>query len=134
MKKFKKKNTDNQKLKNKIKKRLQKEDGSKEITHYSDNKIENTTYDSMSSLSHTKWNCKYHIVFTPKYRRKIFYGQKRLEIGKILRDLCEWNEVKIIEAEVCPDHVHMFVSSLLVQWLRLCFQCRGYGFNPWWGN
>ena len=74
------------------------------------NKIENTTYDSMSSLSHTKWNCKYHIVFTPKYRRKIFYGQKRLEIGKILRDLCEWNEVKIIEAEVCPDHVHMFVS------------------------
>ena len=66
-----------------------------------------TTNDSMSSLSHTKWNCKY---FTPKYRRKIFYGQKRMEIGKILRELCEWNEVKIIEAEVCPDHVHMFVS------------------------
>ena len=73
-------------------------------------KDESTTYDTMSSLSHTKWNCKYHIVFTPKYRRKIFYGQKRMEIGKILRDLCEWNEVKIIEAEVCPDHVHMFVS------------------------
>ena len=52
-----------------------------------------TTNDSMSSLSHTKWNCKYHIVFAPKYRRKIFYGQKRMEIGKILRDLCEWNEV-----------------------------------------
>ena len=74
------------------------------------NKIENTTYDDVSSLSHTKWNCKYHIVFTPKYRRKIFYGQKRMEIGKILRELCDWNEVKIIEAEVCPDHVHMFVS------------------------
>ena len=64
----------------------------------------------INSLSHTKWNCKYHIIFTPKYRRKIFYGQKRLEIGKILRDLCDWQEVKIIEAEVCPDHVHMFVS------------------------
>ena len=53
-------------------------------------KEENTTYDTMSSLSHTKWNCKYHIVFTPKYRRKIFYGQKRLEIGKILRDISDW--------------------------------------------
>ena len=73
-------------------------------------KEENTTYDTMSSLSHTKWNCKYHIVFTPKYRRKIFYGQKRLEIGKILRDISDWQEVKIIEAEVCPDHVHMFVE------------------------
>ena len=73
-------------------------------------KNESTTYDTMTSLSHTKWNCKYHIVFTPKYRRKIFYGQKRMEIGKILRDLCDWNEVKIIEAEVCPDHVHMLVS------------------------
>ena len=53
-------------------------------------KEENTTYDTLSSLSHTKWNCKYHIVFTPKYRRKIFYGQKRLEIGKILRDISDW--------------------------------------------
>lgn len=58
-------------------------------------KEENTTYDTMSSLSHTKWNCKYHIAFTPKYRRKIFYGQKRLEIGKILRDISDWQEVKI---------------------------------------
>ena len=73
-------------------------------------KDESTTYDTMSSLSHTKWNCKYHIVFTPKYRRKIFYGQKRLEIGKILRDISDWQGVKIIEAEVCPDHVHMFVE------------------------
>lgn len=65
-------------------------------------KEESTTYDTMSSLSHTKWNCKYHIVFTPKYRRKIFYGQKRLEIGKILRDISDWQEVKIIEAEGLP--------------------------------
>ena len=63
-----------------------------------------------NSLAHTKWNCKYHIVFAPKYRRKVFYGQKRLEIGAILRSLCEWKEVEIIEAEVCPDHVHMLVS------------------------
>ena len=54
------------------------------------------------SLSHTKWNCKYHIVFAPKYRRKEFYCGKRLEIGQILRELCSWKEVNIIEAEVCP--------------------------------
>ena len=64
----------------------------------------------MNSLSHTKWNCKYHIVFAPKYRRKAFYGSNRLEIGAILRELCRWKEVIIIEAEVCPDHVHMFVE------------------------
>ena len=64
----------------------------------------------MNSLSHTKWNCKYHIVFAPKYRRKAFYGSNRLEIGAILRKLCSWKEVTIIEAEVCPDHVHMFVE------------------------
>ena len=63
-----------------------------------------------NSLSHTKWNCKYHIVFAPKYRRKVFYGEKRREIGAILRTLCDWKKVKIIEAEVCPDHVHMYVS------------------------
>ena len=64
----------------------------------------------MNSLSHTKWNCKYHIVFAPKYRRKAFYGSNRLEIGAILRELCSWKEVTIIEAEVCSDHVHMFVE------------------------
>ena len=64
----------------------------------------------MNSLSHTKWNCKYHIVFAPKYRRKAFYGSNRLEIGAILRELCRWKEVTIIEAEVCPDHVHIFVE------------------------
>ena len=63
-----------------------------------------------NSLAHTKWNCKYHIVFAPKYRRKVFYGQKRKEIGAILRRLCEYKNVNIIEAEVCPDHVHMLVE------------------------
>ena len=63
-----------------------------------------------NSLSHTKWNCKYHIVFAPKYRRSIIYGEVKAEIGKILRQLCEWKEVKIVEAELCPDHVHMLVE------------------------
>ena len=64
----------------------------------------------INSLAHTSWNCKYHIVFAPKYRRKVFFGEKRKEIGAILRQLCEWKGVKIIEAEVCPDHVHMLVA------------------------
>ena len=106
-----------------------------------------------NSLSHTSWNCKYHLVFAPKYRRKVFYGEKRREIGAILRQLCEWKGVKIIEAEVCPDHVHMLVeippkiavssfvgflkgkSSLLIyqKWANMKFKyrnrefwCRGY--------
>lgn len=62
------------------------------------------------SLAHTTWNCKYHIVFAPKYRRKIFYGEQRAEIGQILRELCGWKAVAIIEAEVCPDHIHMLVE------------------------
>ena len=69
------------------------------MTNIFKKKKENTS-DDLISLSHTKWNCKYHIVFTPRYRRRIFYGEKRREIGKILRELCDWNEVKIIEAEV----------------------------------
>ena len=64
----------------------------------------------VNSLSHTSWNSKYHIVFAPKYRRKVFYGQKRREIGEILRTLCNWKKVKILEAEVCPDHIHMLVE------------------------
>ncbi len=107
----------------------------------------------VNSLSHTSWNCKYHIVFAPKYRRKVFYGEKRLEIGAILRQLCEWKAVKIVEAEVCLDHVHMLVeippkiavssfvgflkgkSSLLIyqKWANMKFKyrnrefwCRGY--------
>ena len=62
------------------------------------------------SLSHTKWNCKYHIVFAPKYRRKVFYNEKKEAIGKILRQLCEWKGVNIIEAEACPDHIHLLVE------------------------
>lgn len=56
------------------------------------------------------WNCKYHIVLAPKYRRKAFYEDKRLEVGAILRELCNLKGVNIIAAEVCPDHVHMFVE------------------------
>ena len=66
--------------------------------------------DNTNSLAHTMYNCKYHIVFAPKYRRMAFYGSKRLEIGKILRKLCEWKGVNIIEAEVCVDHIHMLVE------------------------
>ena len=62
------------------------------------------------SLAHTCWNCKYHVVFAQKYRRKEFYGLKRLEIGAILRRLCEWKGITIHEAEVCPDRVHMLIS------------------------
>ena len=64
----------------------------------------------INSLSHAKWNCKYHIVFAPKFRRKIFYGEKKREIGKILRMLCEWKGVKIVEAELCSDHVHVLLE------------------------
>ena len=63
-----------------------------------------------NSLSHSKWNCKYHIVFAPKYRRQIVYGKIKADIGKILRQLCEMKGVQIIEAEACPDHIHMLVS------------------------
>ena len=64
----------------------------------------------INSLSHSKWNCKYHIVFAPKYRRQVFYGEKKVAVGKILRQLCEWKGVKIVEAELCADHVHMLVE------------------------
>ena len=118
----------------------------------------------IKSLAHTQWNCKYHVVFAPKYRRKVFYeskrleiGQifesKRLEIGQILRQLCEWKGITIIEAEVCPDHIHMLIeippkyivssvmgflkgkSSLMIysKWANMRYQyrnrefwCRGY--------
>jgi len=62
------------------------------------------------SLSHTQWNCKYHIVFAPKYRRQVIYGKIKTDIGQILRKLCEYKGVEIIEAEACPDHIHMLVS------------------------
>ena len=63
-----------------------------------------------NSLAHTKWECKYHIVFAPKYRRQIIYGKIKLDIGQMLRKLCEYKGIEIIEAEACKDHIHMLVS------------------------
>lgn len=63
----------------------------------------------MNSLAHTKWECKYHIVFAPKYRRQIIYKQLKADIGKILRELCERKGVEIIAAECYSDHIHMLV-------------------------
>ena len=62
------------------------------------------------SLAHTTWNCKYHIVFAPKYRRKVFFNEKRADIREIIRTLCQWKGVEIIEGEVCPDHIHLLLS------------------------
>lgn len=62
------------------------------------------------TLSHTSWRCKYHIVFAPKYRRQVIYRQLRKDIGSILRDLCSRNEINIIEAELCPNHIHMLLE------------------------
>ena len=64
----------------------------------------------VNSLAHTKWNCKYHIVFAPKYRRQIIYGKIKADIGQILRKLCEHKGIEIIEANACHDHIHMLVS------------------------
>lgn len=66
--------------------------------------------DDTNSLSHTTWRCKYHVVFAPKYRRQIIYGKIKQDIGKILRDLCARKDVEIIEANACPDHIHMLLS------------------------
>ena len=63
-----------------------------------------------NSLAHTKWECKYHIVFAPKYRRQIIYGKIKADIGQMLRKLCEYKGIEIIEAEACKDHIHMLVS------------------------
>ena len=62
------------------------------------------------SLAHTKWNCKYHIVFAPKYRRQIIYGKIKADIGKMIRKLCEYKQIEILEAEACKDHIHMLIS------------------------
>ena len=64
----------------------------------------------VNSLAHSKWRCQYHIVFAPKYRRQEIYGWIKADVGKILRCLCEMKGIEIIEAELCPDHVHMLVS------------------------
>lgn len=63
-----------------------------------------------NALAHMKWMCKYHIVFTPKYRRKIIYNQYRKDLGKILRELCRYKGVEILEGHLMPDHVHILVS------------------------
>ena len=63
-----------------------------------------------NSLEHTRWNCKYHVVFAPKYRRKEIYGKYRVEIGKMIRILCQRKGINIVEAELCPDHIHMLVE------------------------
>ena len=63
-----------------------------------------------NSLAHTKWVCKYHIVFTAKYRRKIIYNQLRKDIQRIIRDLCKWKDAQIIEGRMMPDHVHLLAS------------------------
>ncbi|EDJ1003813.1 hypothetical protein GE856_25215 [Salmonella enterica] len=63
------------------------------------------------SLARTRWNCKYHIVFAPKYRRQAFYGEKRRAVGSILRKLCEWKNIRILEAECCADHIHMLLDN-----------------------
>ena len=73
----------------------------------------------MNSLSHSKWRCKYHIVFAPKYRRMVIYRQLRVDVGKILRTLCEQKKVNIIEAEYCPDHIHMLVEIQQLTEIRL---------------
>ena len=104
-------------------------------------------------LAHTTWNCKYHIVFAPKYRRKVFYDNKRIEIVSTLKELCRWNGVEIIEGEACVDHIHILVkvppkmsisgfmgflkgkSSLMIyeQWCQMWYKyrnrefwCKGY--------
>ena len=64
----------------------------------------------IQSLEHTKWRCQYHIVFSPKYRRMEIYGELKKDIGWILRKLCEDKGVEIIEAEACPDHIHLLLS------------------------
>ena len=66
--------------------------------------------DDKNTLAHTSWRCKYHIVFAPKYRRKEIYGKYRVEIGKMIRILCQRKGINIVEAELCPNHIHMLVE------------------------
>ena len=73
-----------------------------------------------SSLSHTSWNCKYHIVFAPKYRRKIIYGELKQDIANILSMLCKRKEVHIVEAEVCPNHIYAGRDSAQNECIRFC--------------
>ena len=70
----------------------------------------NKQINATNSLAHTKWNCKYDIVFAPKYRRKVFFYEKRAAIREIIKTLCDWKGVEIIEGEICPDHVHLLLA------------------------
>lgn len=63
-----------------------------------------------NTLSHTKWNCKYHIIFIPKYRRKVIYNKLRIDIRGYIQDLCRWKGVEIVEGHLMPDHVHLLLS------------------------
>ena len=94
--------------------------------------------DDIKSLSHSKWRCKYHIVFAPKYRRQVFYGEKRKAIGERLRKLCEQKEVGIVEAEVCPDHIHMLLEippkmsvSGVIGYLKGKSSIQWHGWEDW---
>ena len=92
----------------------------------------------INSLAHTKWECKYHIVFAPKYRRQIIYGNIKADIGQMLRKLCDYKGIEIIEAEACKDHIHMLISippkysvAQIMGYLKgkssfRHFWCRGY--------
>ena len=64
----------------------------------------------IKSLAHSKWRCQYHIVFAPKYRRKVIYNQLRKDIREIIKDLCKWKGIEIIEGNMMPDHIHILVS------------------------
>ena len=81
----------------------------KELMQKSRKELEEFFMNNKESLAHTSWNCKFHIVFAPKYRRREIYEALRRDIGRILRMLCERKEIEIIEAECCPDHIHMLV-------------------------
>ena len=80
----------------------------------------------VSSLEHTSWRCQYHVVFAPKYRRMEIYGRIKEDIGIILRKLCQQKSVEIIEAQACPDHIHMLISILPKTLLGKRVFC-GYG-------
>ena len=79
--------------------------------HYQESKeVINMEKNEVNHKAHSAWRCQYHIVFAPKFRRKVIYGELKADIGQIIRKLCEEKKVEIIEAEACPDHIHMLVS------------------------
>ena len=78
--------------------------------NYHNEEVFNVKEKDINSLEHTTWRCQYHVVFAPKYRRMVIYRELRADIGKILRQLCQQKGIEIIEAEACPDHIHMLLS------------------------